>query len=925
MLMTIRLSRVWLPLALLFLANQLTPAEERNLDWPTYRHDDQRTGRFPNDLKLPLHPIWVHHAQHPPKPAWPGTAQSDFWRKRSTPEKPLVEFDKAYHVVAADNRVLYGTSADDKLVCLDLESGKKQWQFFAEGPIRLAPTIVEQRVVFGSDDGFIYCLNLNNGDRLWRQAAVDNQGKRRPGNGRIIGKYPVRSGVVVRDDAIYYAAGLFPKQGTWHGALALADGRRLDNKPLNASPQGYLHEREGKLFAPTGRHPAGAFLQHLKRRGEVSAKQAAAIADKFPHAFIGTPSHRFVGGNGSVAALDAVSGKSLWTAPVKGRVLGLAIAGETLLVSTDRGVTYAFGTKQQPSIATTGWAETATAKPGTAAATAANILAKCGRQRGYALVVGNHDGGLSGELARQSQFQVVGIGLSSAAIDRQRKQMAEAGLYGRAVIHDVSAADPPYLDHIFNLIVLPAKHDLGEKARWLALLRPGGLLVHGTKSTTAHWPAGTGSWSHLYGDAGNTACSRDTMSTADLELQWFGEPGPQHIIDRHLRAMAPVAKDGYLFVPGNDYLYGVDAFNGTVLWEKPIEAFRRIGVLRGNGSLAVGDKFLYAAASDHCLVLNRTTGEEVRRFSLPKSDEPHEWGYLALLDDTVIGSAVRQGGVYRTFARDAIYGAGYGDNTKITVSDALFATKRQTGQRLWTYHPQGAIFDPAIAVNQAHVLFLESRAAKTLDGPARQHYPELIDAAGADLVALDRKTGEQVWRHAFDGLLGTQTLFLSCTNDEVVVVFSRNFVAKGANKATVHYETRVYATDGSLRWQQSFNTGKRPNLDHGEQDRHPAIVGSRLIVEPNIYDLRNGKLIDTFKRGYGCGTISASANDLFFRSGNPASYSLADKKLTPLNSVSRPGCWINVITSDGLVLVPEGSSGCICKFPLQCSMVFAPR
>lgn len=362
-----------------------------------------------------------------------------------------------------------------------------------------------------------------------------------------------------------------------------------------------------------------------------------------------------------------------------------------------------------------------------------------------------------------------------------------------------------------------------------------------------------------------------------------------------------------------------------MLWEKPIESFRRIGVLRGTGSLAVGKQVLYAAADDRCLVLGRTTEAEVRRLALPNSKQTREWGYLAVLDDMVIGSVVNQGGIYRTFGRDAIYAACYGDNTKISVSNELFAHDTRSGKRLWTHQPRGAFLDPAIAVNQAYVVYVESRNAKTLLGPSRSHYPELLDSEGGDLVALDRKTGQVAWRQAFDNPKAIQTLFLSCTDHEVVISFSRNTVAQGAGTATVHYEARVYEPTGEQRWQQSFNTGKRPNLDHVEQDRHPAIVGSRLIVEPNIYDLRNGKLIDTFQRGYGCGTISASANDHFFRSGNPAYYNLTTKKITPLNSVTRPGCWINVITSDGLVLAPEGSSGCICQYPIQCSMIFAPR
>ncbi|MFP6880171.1 MAG: hypothetical protein VCA34_04440, partial [Roseibacillus sp.] len=41
-------------------------------------------------------------------------------------------------------------------------------------------------------------------------------------------------------------------------------------------------------------------------------------------------------------------------------------------------------------------------------------------------------------------------------------------------------------------------------------------------------------------------------------------------------------------------------------------------------------------------------------------------------------------------------------------------------------------------------------------------------------------------------------------------------------------------------------------------------------------------------------------------------------------NVSRPGCWINMIPASGLLLIPEGSSGCICSYPIQASMAFRP-
>jgi hypothetical protein len=46
---------------------------------------------------------------------------------------------------------------------------------------------------------------------------------------------------------------------------------------------------------------------------------------------------------------------------------------------------------------------------------------------------------------------------------------------------------------------------------------------------------------------------------------------------------------------------------------------------------------------------------------------------------------------------------------------------------------------------------------------------------------------------------------------------------------------------------------------------------------------------------------------------------------TRFNTVSRPGCWINMIPAGGLVLIPEASSGCTCGFSLQTSVAYIPQ
>ncbi|MCA9427760.1 MAG: PQQ-binding-like beta-propeller repeat protein, partial [Candidatus Omnitrophica bacterium] len=50
----------------------------------------------------------------------------------------------------------------------------------------------------------------------------------------------------------------------------------------------------------------------------------------------------YAGGTNEVVAISGKTGETLWTAPVKGRALDLAIAGGDLIVSTDRGMIHCF-------------------------------------------------------------------------------------------------------------------------------------------------------------------------------------------------------------------------------------------------------------------------------------------------------------------------------------------------------------------------------------------------------------------------------------------------------------------------------------------------------------------------------------------------------------------------------------------------------
>ena len=51
---------------------------------------------------------------------------------------------------------------------------------------------------------------------------------------------------------------------------------------------------------------------------------------------------------------------------------------------------------------------------------------------------------------------------------------------------------------------------------------------------------------------------------------------------------------------------------------------------------------------------------------------------------------------------------------------------------------------------------------------------------------------------------------------------------------------------------------------------------------------------------------------------------LATGQRSKVTTVSRPGCWINMIPANGMLLIPEASSGCTCDLAIQTSMAFVP-
>jgi outer membrane protein assembly factor BamB len=220
-------------------------------DWPAYRADTQRSGISGETLQLPLKPQWIHKPAHAPQPAWPEMpAHNDYWHKVHG-LTPTNTYDRAFHTVIVDNKLYFGSSADDSLYCLDTFTGKIIWSFTAQAPIRLAPAVAMQKIYLGSDDGCLYCLNAKDGKLLWKYKTTPNE--QLCGNGRMISPFPVRSGIIVDDEIVYATCGLFPNKGVYLCAVEAQTGNEIFKTQTDISPQGYMLATPSHLFIPTDR------------------------------------------------------------------------------------------------------------------------------------------------------------------------------------------------------------------------------------------------------------------------------------------------------------------------------------------------------------------------------------------------------------------------------------------------------------------------------------------------------------------------------------------------------------------------------------------------------------------------------------------------------------------------------------------------
>jgi len=69
--------------------------------------------------------------------------------------------------------VFTGISQENAVYALDSETGDVQWQFQTNDVVHSSPTIVNEMVFIGSDDGNVYAIDATTGSEQWQFATGD--------------------------------------------------------------------------------------------------------------------------------------------------------------------------------------------------------------------------------------------------------------------------------------------------------------------------------------------------------------------------------------------------------------------------------------------------------------------------------------------------------------------------------------------------------------------------------------------------------------------------------------------------------------------------------------------------------------------------------------------------------------------------------
>lgn len=269
---------------------------------------------------------------------------------------------------------------------------------------------------------------------------------------------------------------------------------------------------------------------------------------------------------------------------------------------------------------------------------AAAVVRQTKIQGGLVVHVGCRDGAWTAGLRVNDRYLVQGLETDGTLVDRARRRLLEEGQLGPVSIRHWNGGRLPYADNLVNMLIVEEEFDLTEK-EVLRVLAPGGVArmrrEGGWKMLTKPWPDDIDEWTHFLHGPDNNAVANDTQVAPPQHLQWTAGPRWGRSHDQLASVSAVVSSGGRIFSivdegpvssvnePARWFLVARDAFNGILLWKRPVSPWEdhmrpfRSGPAELPRRLVAKDEHVYVTLGygKPVTALDASTGETIRMYS----------------------------------------------------------------------------------------------------------------------------------------------------------------------------------------------------------------------------------------------------------------------------------------------------------------------
>jgi outer membrane protein assembly factor BamB len=323
------------------------PKPALEAQWPTYGRDIQRTHVSPAKHRPPYRQVWMHRARHfiefPPVVAYDkvfvaqqrgrfyaldAKTGKQLWTKnfgRCAAASPTVWRGVVYQVLMHPLPCpKHQAGATGLLIAMNARTGRELWSF-RPGAIESSPLVVDGVIYFGSWDHYVYAIDVRTKKVKWRFRA-DDQLVAGPAYSHGTIYIPSSSGHL-------YAINAWTGRERWRASSFSRFGRReyFYATPTVAYGRVFIGNADGYVYSYGAKSGNLIWAQHAG----TYVYTAAAVWRKT--VYVGT-------WDGWVVAFDAATGRTRWRHDSPGGVSGAPTVMDGLLYYATLG---AFGGRHQ--------------------------------------------------------------------------------------------------------------------------------------------------------------------------------------------------------------------------------------------------------------------------------------------------------------------------------------------------------------------------------------------------------------------------------------------------------------------------------------------------------------------------------------------------------------------------------------------------